>query len=566
MALTKATYSMVNGATANVLDYGAVGDGTTDDSAAIQAAFNASQCVFFPEGYSYYLGAEVTPQSNSFIFGGGRESRILIKDGNTNGFNLTNKVGVTVRDLNFACLSLTGTLGGLNGKAAIYLSNSAQCVIENNFIFNIYNVGVRLYDSSNNTIRKNYFGDWFTTGTANEDTGNIYCMGACSYNLIDGNFCIGDNAGVGVGFSDYYLVGKQMVGNVISNNRVSSKKAYGIMFYTTGTAVPLGYDCRLIVSGNTVDTIYGDYITGNSGAGIYLQGAGGAVCTGNSVYNTCINTTTFGTLLGAGITANIRDEVQTAAIRVANNTVHTLRGPAIWAGSSRQHGIIVDGNVVRSDDSTSAFNTAIRMSLCEYSNITNNYVYTNGTSPAIFVDCVNDNVNRINVSNNTVHCANATSIGIGFSRAVSGEFYNVVISGNTVNSVQQGMQLAYLNYASVTNNKVLAGEQAFYLSNGSYVMCQGNVFNSTQSGSAYDIILAEGTGSVFDETNVMTEQIQHTGSGIVQQYTYTSAPPIYGNYKIGDRVINRGAVVGQPLAWRCTVAGAPGTWTSEGNL
>ena len=566
MSLTKVSYSMIEGAVANVLDYGAVGDGTTDDAAAVQAAMTASKCVYFPEGYSYYLGSSVAPQGNSLIFGGGRNSHIFVKDGNTNGFDLTGLTGVTIRDLKFSCKSLTGTLGGMNGKAAIYLSNSTQCIIENNFIFNMYNAGIRLFDSNNNIIRGNSFGDWFTTSTANEDTGNIYCMGACSYNIIESNLCVGANAGVGIGFIDYYLVGKQMVGNVIANNRVATKKAYGIMFYTTNVAVPLGYDCRLVVTGNTIDTIYGDYITGNSGAGIYLQGAGGAICSNNAVSNCCINTTTFGTLAQACITANINDEVQTAAIQICNNTVHAFRGPAIWATSSRQHGIMIDGNIVRSDDTTSSYSNAIRMTACEYSNITNNSVYYRGPASAIYVDCVNADANRINVSNNTVHTTNAASLGINFDRASSGEFYNVVVSGNTINAAQQGMFLAYLNYASVTDNKVLAGEIAFYLANGSYITCRGNVFRSTQSGTAYDVILAEGTGSIFDETNVITERIDHTGSGIVQQYTSTTPPETYGAYKIGDRVINRNAVIGQPLAWRCTLAGTPGTWTSEGNL
>ena len=55
MSLTKATYSLIKGAEYNVLDYGATGNGTTDDTAAIQAAMNAvvsagGGALYFPEG------------------------------------------------------------------------------------------------------------------------------------------------------------------------------------------------------------------------------------------------------------------------------------------------------------------------------------------------------------------------------------------------------------------------------------------------------------------------------------------------------------------------------------
>jgi hypothetical protein len=52
MSLTKASYSMITGAPVNVKDYGATGDGTTDDTAAIQAAIvfceDNLQPLYFP--------------------------------------------------------------------------------------------------------------------------------------------------------------------------------------------------------------------------------------------------------------------------------------------------------------------------------------------------------------------------------------------------------------------------------------------------------------------------------------------------------------------------------------
>lgn len=48
--------------------------------------------------------------------------------------------------------------------------------------------------------------------------------------------------------------------------------------------------------------------------------------------------------------------------------------------------------------------------------------------------------------------------------------------------------------------------------------------------------------------------------------THASAAPTVGSWAVGDRVMNSAPTVGQPKSWVCTVAGTPGTWVSEGNL
>lgn len=85
MSLTKVTYSMIAGAVVNVLDYGAVGNGTTNDGPAIQAAFNACPVggtVYFPEGY-YRSTQQLNTLNNISLLGDGVGSQLFMDGNNT---------------------------------------------------------------------------------------------------------------------------------------------------------------------------------------------------------------------------------------------------------------------------------------------------------------------------------------------------------------------------------------------------------------------------------------------------------------------------------------------------
>ena len=75
MALTKATYSMVNGAPANVLDFGADPSGTADSVAAFTAALAASNLVYIPNG-TYRVNSTITLTSGKVLFGEGYDCLI----------------------------------------------------------------------------------------------------------------------------------------------------------------------------------------------------------------------------------------------------------------------------------------------------------------------------------------------------------------------------------------------------------------------------------------------------------------------------------------------------------
>ena len=71
MALTKVSYSMINGDAVNVLDYGAVADGVTDCSAAFQSAVDTGKAVFVPDtgDTAFYLASPIDSVQYTAIFG-----------------------------------------------------------------------------------------------------------------------------------------------------------------------------------------------------------------------------------------------------------------------------------------------------------------------------------------------------------------------------------------------------------------------------------------------------------------------------------------------------------------
>ena len=92
MSLTKVSNSMITGAFANVMDFGAVGNGTTDDTVAINAAIasiytgtNGGGTVFFPRGNYLTTSTIYLPQSIILLGTGRRPGPITGNPANVEG-------------------------------------------------------------------------------------------------------------------------------------------------------------------------------------------------------------------------------------------------------------------------------------------------------------------------------------------------------------------------------------------------------------------------------------------------------------------------------------------------
>jgi hypothetical protein len=114
MSLTKASFSMINGAVANVLDYGAVGDGTTDDTAAFNAAIATGKKVYVPKTTNGYVVNNVGVVTNMVIEGEksgiSAGPTLIVSTNNAGAFTVTTQA-FQIEISNFIITAATGVTG-----------------------------------------------------------------------------------------------------------------------------------------------------------------------------------------------------------------------------------------------------------------------------------------------------------------------------------------------------------------------------------------------------------------------------------------------------------------------
>lgn len=148
MSLTKVSYSMIAGSSTNVQDFGAIGDGVNDDTAAIQAAITASSgSVYIPAG-TYKVSDTINISSNTCVFGAGVGVTILSA---TNAF--THLVPMFKADVaDFVTIEGISFLGNtddiLGAGTAIHLKEGSRNCIRSVYIENTTEAGIRLEEQS----------------------------------------------------------------------------------------------------------------------------------------------------------------------------------------------------------------------------------------------------------------------------------------------------------------------------------------------------------------------------------------------------------------------------------
>lgn len=160
MALTKVSYSMIQGAPVNVKDYGAVGDGVADDTVAIQAALDyaatlGSATVYFPPATSYKLNSGISIDTSTTIvnFNGNKLDFSGMSSGNAITITRSNPDGNIQNTLNHVHTVSNGFLVGAG------VSNTNICAFYFNDAGNFISGGIVSYMGVVNFGKDVYFGD-----------------------------------------------------------------------------------------------------------------------------------------------------------------------------------------------------------------------------------------------------------------------------------------------------------------------------------------------------------------------------------------------------------------------
>lgn len=410
--------------------FGAIGDGTVDDTVPCQKALNTGRNVEFPKPTVRY---RVT---DDLIFMA-NDQRVYSRDGAeirqvTTGklpIRATGKIGVGIFGLTLYATGETSSY--VTGCGALFIGCSLVTA-RGVTVKNHRGGGIVLHSTNNSSVMLNKFRDSPVSegGLDSQARSDVAVINGSTGNKVIGNDCM---SGQGTAILiQSVLVSEASNQNIAAYNTVDGYKTYGICAYRNDQLGPVidQYVLGTIIANNTVRNISGT--TQNSitllypyGAGIYVQGAEGTAVTGNTVEFTHTG--------GAIISPAVFDDLLTpAAIGFANVTRFTCTGNTV--NDCEMFGIEISSSLLLLDDSIG------------FGLVSGNAISRVGTA-----GIRSRNKSRVLIIGNGIDTTGAHGIRIQNTYAC----FDIIVVGNaTKNTTNNGIDVAYVTNCSVLSNIV----------------------------------------------------------------------------------------------------------------
>jgi len=349
-AVSRAVTDML-GDTLNVRDFGATGNGSTNDGPAIQAAINAASSAQKPlvfDGGTYLLLTAIEIKSNTTIYGS--SGAIIFVDKNCTGTAIIGGADRAVytlgstQNISINGITFKSTKTGLTKSLSVCFQtvtnlNINECQFVDFGNGSYYAQGFILYGGSNVSLTNNVFDNCSGDGAAFSDgTTNFEFRGNVCSNNGDWGFAVSNNCSKGTISDNLFIsntstaTGADESTNLVFSGNVSYACEHGVRVARFGsTSDPQQYititnnvinGCQFGVSvedmgaaayytivGNTITfatqqgirvsnsengTIVGNQITSTTNEAILFYSSGGAACGRATVTGNHIHVCTYG--------------------------------------------------------------------------------------------------------------------------------------------------------------------------------------------------------------------------------------------------------------------------------
>jgi hypothetical protein len=383
----------------NVRDFGAVGDGVADDTAAIQAAVDligSGDSLFFPQGVYKLTARILITKTNVTVFGIGEGSKIV--QSSLIGQDTLRLSGCT--DTVVTGMHVVGN--GMLSGVGIRLDACTRCAVERCHISNTRYGGVHLDGLTTQNVDCKVASCVFTDSPVTDldvhttSGAAVQSFGSFTGIVIENNIINdGNTYGVRVTMGQETDVGD---GVVIAGNIIRNARGYGITVYRGDVTSAVFKGASIIgnfvkdTTGNVADAVYGN----TYGTGIYVQSVDMTSVIGNVIDGANSGTTeTLLTRAGIGV-ANATAVVISGNI-VRNCTFHGIEIKDPDGYGDEEGASQINGNIIDRPGLDGIFAHRLSSGVT----IANNTVMAPGRR-GIAVDGAGTPVNGASVNNNTI--------------------------------------------------------------------------------------------------------------------------------------------------------------------